>query len=451
MKAINFREKVMLSCMLVLILFFMTVFVRLGTRLVLIKKLHWDNAVTQFVFLDRKDMQWIENDSAEHHYVSIDWAAKYPFEEQSSISTAQRVKRTQQVIDAIREEKIVHWTTKHLVAYQWLVEAGRAVEGKIGWNIVNPDMEVYKLSDGYLTSVNRKYAQESRADSISSFAAFVHSQGSEFLYIQSPGKTNPFADEELNGIDYSNANADALLQGLRERNIAVYDLRSDLHEAVGDAGWHQAFFRTDHHWKPSTALWAAQRVAEKLANDYGVDVNFAHFAPEDYEFVRYERYFLGSQGKKVTLANTEPDDFDVYYPKFSTHLYAKIPSRGVDGEGDFTILYDKAALGTGDFYNDSPYSMYGYGDQAEIIVHNYENENLRDKRILLIHDSMLDTAMPFLVMGLKDLRELDIRHFKGSVQRYVKDYRPDIVLVMYKPNYNGFIDWMGHSDEFDFR
>lgn len=450
MKAINFREKAMLSCMLVLIFFLVSIVVRFGTRQLLVKKLHWDNVITQSILFDSKGLQMTAV-SPSQHYINIDWTAKYPFGEERNVSSAQKLKRMQEMINSIKEDKIVDWTTKHLAAYKWFVEAGRGVEKKIAWTTINPDMEVYKLSDGYLTSVNRKYTQESRIASVASFADFVKSQGSEFLYIQSPGKSNPFADEELHGIDYSNANADELLQGLREHNIAVYDLRSDLHEAVGDAGWHQAFFRTDHHWKPSTALWAASKVAGKLADDYGVDVNFEHFKPEDYEFVRYEKYFLGSQGKKVTLANTEPDDFDVYYPKFPTNLYVKIASRGVDGTGDFTILYDKDELGTGDFYNDNPYSMYGYGDQAEIIVHNYENEHLRDKRILLIHDSMLDTAMPFLVMGLKDLRELDIRHFKGSVQRYIEDYKPDIVLVMYKPSYTGIVDWMGHEDKFDFR
>lgn len=450
MKAINFREKAMLSCMLVLIFFLVSIVVRFGTRQLLVKKLHWENVITQTILFDNKDLQMTDSRSNQH-YVNIDWAAMYPFEEERNVSSAQKLKRMQEMINSIKEKKIVDWTTKHLAAYKWFVEAGRDVERKFDWNVINPGMNVCKLEDGYLTYVNIRRVQETHIDSVASFADFVKSQGSEFLYIQSPGKSNPFADEELHGIDYSNANADELLQGLREHNIAVYDLRSDLHEAVGDAGWHQAFLGTDHHWKPSTALWAASKVAGKLADDYGVDVNFEHFKPEDYEFVRYEKYFLGSQGKKVTLANTEPDDFDVYYPKFPTNLYVKIASRGVDGTGDFTILYDKAALGTGDFYNDNPYQMYGYGDQAEIIVHNYENEHLRDKRILLIHDSMLDAAMPFLVMGLKDLRELDIRHFKGSVQRYIEDYKPDIVLVMYKTGYSDPIDWMGHDDKFDFR
>lgn len=450
MKAINFREKVMLSCMLVLIFFFASIFIRLAAVQIFVKRLHWDNALTQAILFDNKGLQK-RGGSSKSQTVSIDWAAAYPFEEKESVSLWQRAKRLEFKIRDIEDKKIGDWTSKHLVEYAWLVEAGRCVEREAGWNVINPAMKVYKLSDGYLTFADRKQEQAERIDSLADFADFVKAQGSEFLYIQSPGKSNPFADKELKGIDYSNANTDAFLQGLRQRDIAVYDLRSDLHEAVGDAGWHQAFFRTDHHWKPSTALWAARRVAEKLANDYGVDVNFAHFAPENYEVVRYEKHLLGSQGKKVTLANTELDDFDVYYPKFPTHLYAKIPSRSVDGEGDFTILYDRDALGTGDFYNENPYAMYGYGDQAEIIVHNYENENLRDKRILLIHDSMLDTAMPFLVMGLKDLCELDIRHFKGSVRKYVEDYQPDIVLVMYKTSYSEPINWPVHGDKFDFR
>ena len=73
------------------------------------------------------------------------------------------------------------------------------------------------------------------------------------------------------------------------------------YEHVGSAGWHQAFFRTDHHWKPDTALWAAGRIVEKLANDYGVDVNREHFSLNDYYDDKYEKSFLGSQGKNQTL------------------------------------------------------------------------------------------------------------------------------------------------------
>ena len=228
-------------------------------------------------------------------------------------------------------------------------------------------------------------------------------------------------------------------------------MREELWKAAGNAGWHSAFFRTDHHWKPETALWAAGKVVEKLKNSYGVDVNMTHFSSDDYEVQAYEKCFLGSQGKKLTLAYTEPDDFSLYYPKFPVKLHLQIADFGIDDTGDFTLLYDKAAWGSGNCYVDNQYAMYGYGDVPELIVHNYANESLSGKKILLIKDSMLDAGGPFLAMGLKDLRELDIRHFTGSVRKYVEQYQPDIVLIMYKPSYAEPVDWTMHKDKFDFR
>lgn len=241
-----------------------------------------------------------------------------------------------------------------------------------------------------------------------------------------------------------------LLQGLQEHNVDVLDLRQELYKDMGNEGWHKAFFRTDHHWQPLTALWAARKLAAKLQADYDVDVNFEHFGEENYNVVHYENYFLGSQGKKVTLAKTTADDFDLYYPKFPTDVHIDISSLGIDERGDFTVMYDLRQVERRDFYNLSPYSAYGYGDQAEIKIHNFKNEYLRDKKVLVIRDSMLDSVLPFLAMGLKDFTLLDVRHFTGSVRRYVEKFKPDIVVVMYKPSYAP-IDWHEHKDKFDLR
>ena len=63
MKIISFREKAMLLCMLVLIFFFISIFVRLGTKQILVNKLHLDNAITQTIFFDIKRWQRTEVDA----------------------------------------------------------------------------------------------------------------------------------------------------------------------------------------------------------------------------------------------------------------------------------------------------------------------------------------------------------------------------------------------------
>lgn len=452
MNVVDFRGKVMLCCLMVLVVFMSGIFLRLGTRHVLVKRLGMDNAFTQMVLFDRQVLQVKEGEKKKN--VDINWAAKYPFYEQQAASYQlgnflRNMSDLKLSIKKLEKEKIDKWCRDYLAFYSVLVEAGRGIDNVLAWDLMTPGMDVYRLQDGYLTYSYRKLDMAEHIGAVAEFAQLVSQQGGRLLYVQSPGKTNPFGDRELDGLDYANYNTDMLLQGLQARGVDVFDLRQDMYRDMGNEGWHKAFFRTDHHWLPSTALWAAEKLAARLHADYDVDVDFGHFSEADYDVVNYENYFLGSQGKKVTLAKTTAEDIALYYPKFSTDVRLEIPSLGIDTRGDFTIMYDMEMVKKRDFYGGNPYAAYGYGDMPEIKVHNFTNEHLRDKKILIIKDSMVDTVLPFMSMGLKDITLLDIRYFNGSVRRYVEDCKPDIVIVMYKPSYVPIV-W-NHKDKFDFR
>ena len=452
MNVVDFRRKVMLCCLMVLVFFMSGIFLRLGTRQVLVKRLGMDNAFTQMVLFDRQELQVKEGEKKKN--VDINWAAKYPFYEQQAASyqlgnLLRNMSGLKLSIKKLEKEKIDKWCRDYLAFYSVLVEAGRGIDNVLAWDLMTPGMDVYRLQDGYLTYSYRKLDMAEHIGAVAEFAQLVSQQGGRLLYVQSPGKTNPFGDRELDGLDYANYNTDMLLQGLQARGVDVFDLRQDMYRDMGNEGWHKAFFRTDHHWLPSTALWAAEKLAARLHADYDVDVDFGHFSEADYDVVNYENYFLGSQGKKVTLAKTTAEDIALYYPKFSTDVRLEIPSLGIDTRGDFTIMYDMEMVKKRDFYGGNPYAAYGYGDMPEIKVHNFTNEHLRDKKILIIRDSMVDTVLPFLSMGLKDITLLDIRHFNGSVRRYVEDFKPDIVIVMYKLSCEPIV-W-NHKDKFDFR
>ena len=452
MNVVDFRGKVMLCCLMVLVVFMSGIFLRLGTRQVLVKRLGMDNAFTKMVLFDRQELQGKEGENKKN--VDINWAAKYPFYEQQSASyqlgnLLRNMSGLKLSIKKLEKEKIDKWCRDYMAFYSVLVEAGRGIDNVLAWDLMTPGMDVYRLQDGYLTYSYKKLDMAEHIGAVAEFAQLVSQQGGRLLYVQSPGKTNPFGDRELDGLDYANYNTDMLLQGLQARGVDVFDLRQDMYRDMGNEGWHKAFFCTDHHWLPSTALWAAEKLAARLHADYDVDVDFGHFSEADYDVVNYENYFLGSQGKKVTLAKTTAEDIALYYPKFSTDVRLEIPSLGIDTRGDFTIMYDMEMVKKRDFYGGNPYAAYSYGDMPEIKVHNFTNEHLRDKKILIIRDSMVDTVLPFLSMGLKDITLLDIRHFNGSVRRYVEDCKPDIVIVMYKPSYEPIV-W-NHKDKFDFR
>lgn len=275
------------------------------------------------------------------------------------------------------------------------------------------------------------------------------------MYVQAPFKVDPYGDFAVNGIvDFSNQNCDDFLAHLQNENVATLDLRESLHRWAREekCSYHDFFFRTDHHWKPETALRAAKVISEKL-KDYGIPVDDSHYLLDDFAVEVLPEYFLGSEGKRATLAKAKADDFSVLHPRFVTHLHFVMPELSIDETGTLEVTYDKREVARRDYYGLNPYGMYGYGDRSLIILENLllpEN----DKKVLLIKDSFSDTMGPLLSLGLRNLVMLDVRAFTGSVKAYIQELKPDVVILMYTvqgQKLNKPIDWSSHMDKFDFR
>ncbi|TYZ19954.1 DHHW family protein [Selenomonas ruminis] len=451
MRKFNIRQGLMLCASGLLVMVMLTVFMRLGTTHIMVKRAHMDNVVTQTILYDNADLQ-MEKKEVDR---KIDWEKAYPF------SDIDRVKKkewltTRKIEDKAEqvEKKIGDWTSKYLLGYYKLAEAGRGYTEKIGWGLISPQQEVISLGNGYWSFVYPKdsSAIREKADSLIELAQNVEANGGRFIYIQAPFKVDPYGDCGINGMfDFSNQNCDDLLGQLQARSIATMDLRQDLHSwaQAEQLSYHEYFFRTDHHWKPETALRAAKVVGERLC-EYGIPVDGQHYDLHDFDVEVLPEFFLGSEGKRVTLSRALPDNFAILHPKFATKITLDIPEKNIHDTGDFELAYDKTRVERCDYYHLNPYGMYGYGDRQ---VMNIENLLLpvTDKKVLLIRDSFCDTMAPFLALGIRNLMTLDVRHFTGSVKTYIATHKPDVVIVMYTGSLSGGIEWGTHKDKFDFR
>lgn len=457
MNSEKWRQRVMITCFAVLILAMGIVFIRWGVARVFIKHLHQENAITQLVFHDDPNIGMRENLSKEK---KIDWVKEYPFSQMKQPSSYMRaVDKLHYYKNKIfrkgktnkRRTDIEEWTTKHFWQYPTLVELGRQYENIIGWNIWNPSLKVAKFPDGSLTFIHSQNSQKERVESVSELADFAKSKGVKFFFVQAPSKVDAFGDKTVNGkIDFSNQNADKLLIGLREHGIDVLDLRSSFHEiAPTSEDYHRLFYRTDHHWKPQSALFAADLVAQRL-EIVGIPMDRQAYDSANYTIDTYPSFFLGSQGKKVTLAKTKPDDFDIVKPDFPVNLHVEMPSLDVDATGDFDLLLDPCQIERKDYYNLNPYAFYGRGDMPLLRIVNL-NQRETGKKVLMIRDSFSDTLVPYLALGCRQIITLDLRHFTGSVQKFIEQEKPDVVVVMYTIDYSDKINWKDHKDEFDFR
>ena len=288
-------------------------------------------------------------------------------------------------------------------------------------------------------------------DSVSFLDKHTKEMGGELLFVQAPFKVCKYGDSDINNkFDFSNANADDLIAGLSKNGIRYIDLRDEARSDFGVDQYHELFFRTDHHWKPETGLWAASVIAHTLNSKYGFHIDLNLFHEEQYEIKVFQRWFLGSLGKKLTLSRVEPEDCSYMLPRFPHEIHYEIPSLGINAMGTFEITYDPYQFSSIDYYEKTLYEGYNYSDNPVIRFHN--NQVIDGKRILIIKDSFANVIVPFLSLGVENLCVIDTRMFTGSLLRFTDEYRPDIVLIIANPSsYERPIDWESHTSFFDFR
>lgn len=398
---------------------------------------------------------------AEVHAVEIDWAAQYPFthtdihmETVDTVDIAPEARSPfagyTRRVEALKAS-VEAYATDDILFHDAMTEAANSYDRLLGWSIrgVGEYNALVTLPDGYLTTVFPARDMSRVTEDIAGFAKARADAGTPVLYVQGPFKVNSGDAGVYGVVDFTNQNADALVAGLRRAGTDVLDLR----EAMESAGRlvHASFYRTDHHWLPETGLFAAGAVAERLNRDDGFAIDTGLFDEAGFTREVYEDWFLGSQGKKATLAACAPEDFTLLYPQNDMRYTLEIPSLGLRTSGGFDTLYQKSMLGSRDYYNDSPYSVYFYSDVALKRVHNETVAN--GKRLLVLSDSFGNTLTPFLCRGIEFVDVLDLRYFTGSLEAYLVENAYDAILIFYSADLLGYDDATpeSHTGWHDFR
>ncbi|MBR0279531.1 MAG: hypothetical protein IJQ75_06065, partial [Synergistaceae bacterium] len=229
--------------------------------------------------------------------VKIDWEKLYPFEDRETHSAKPEKESLYEYV----KRKLESYTSDSLIRYYSIVEASKKYEDIVCWNM-SPVFDynaVVRLKDGYLTTYQVSFDVTPAAEAVKWLADFCNEKGIDFVYINFPKKICVSEDIDISGVlDFTNQNVEKFLALLKEFGVKHYDFRENLHKA--GMNHHEAFFVTDHHWKPETGLWAAGEILTILRDDLGWDVKPEILRPENFEYVIYPEWFLGSQGKKVT-------------------------------------------------------------------------------------------------------------------------------------------------------
>lgn len=296
----------------------------------------------------------------------------------------------------------------------------------------------YRLENGMLMYSLRKDTPEDLnkyANNVAELSQYVEKQGKNFLYVELPYKVQD-ADEYPAGVpEYGNQNADEILKVLSSKSVHRMDVRDIMKNENMKAT--DSFFRTDQHWKPATALWAAGEISKKLSQmdskwkDHPEYRNLNNYRKEHYSDL-----FLGAIGKKIGSAYAGLDDFDMLIPKFDNQFRYCMPKekKTVERTGNFKTAFIVPENLEKDPFRVNTYAAYCGGDHPRECVINEKVKN--NRHILLVRDSFSCALMPYLSLYTKNVTTLDLRHYKTeSLYDYIRNHPEiDTVIVAYNPS-----------------
>ncbi len=419
------------------VLFVMLVLVLISISASELCKLNIRNTVTMFLSKKTETMPT----------VNINWAQKYPFKEENvnkSITNRTKLENIFGKIGLIMN-LIEKKSSEGIAIYEKFLEVSYLYDKAIGYSLVsnNNGNSRIKVGDYWCKqefSKNTAINIEGIAKEIINFNDYLKEQNINFLYIQAPNKIEK-GNNYISHVyrDEVNDKTDNLLNEL-DGKVDYIDIRNEVNKTGDD--YLDLFFKTDHHWKPEAGFWCAGKIADELNNRYNFNINKEIYDINNYNQDVYENIVLGSDGRYVTLANTNLEDMSIITPKFNTDISIEIPENLLNKRGTFNeTLIDYSELeidknvidnvmGT-NAYRSARYNAYMYADKALVKIHNENSSN--GKKILVLKDSFGRVVAPYLALGVDEISVIDLRHFNGSLKSYIEEYKPDAVIMLYYP------------------
>ncbi len=188
----------------------------------------------------------------------------------------------------------------------------------------------------------------------------------------------------------------------------------DAYSILGEHKKEAIYSRTDHHWQPLGAYYAAQAFAETAG------VPFAELS--EYETVQKDGYvgtLYGYTNHAVFKDNPEP--FIYYKPKnqYTTTYYNTDMTN--ERQGNLLINLDNVA-------NSSWYLVFMGGDER---ITHVTTDCTNGRKLMIIKDSYGNALVPCLTQSFSEIWVVDMRYFKPGVIDFVKEHGvTDVLFAM---------------------
>ena len=185
----------------------------------------------------------------------------------------------------------------------------------------------------------------------------------------------------------------------------------DAYSVLGQHITEPIYTRTDHHWQPLGAYYAAQTFAEAAGVDFADISAYTPVTVEGYVGTLY------SFTESAELLN-DPEDFVYYKPSNDYTCYYYDTAYNFDY--DFPLFVGQPVS--------QSYSIFMGGD-AKIV--RIETDCKNGRKLAILKDSYGNAEVPFYTSSFEEIYVLDIRYFDLNAIDFIKEHGiTDVLFTM---------------------
>ncbi len=293
------------------------------------------------------------------------------------------------VSESVEETTVTTVETTEETTEEVTVEENDIDNGKVSNGIIiykNRGIMMYgsydSTLDSYIETVNAYKAD--LGENVNVYSMVIPTAAAYYL----PEKYIGYSEDQFADMQY-----------MRERFNGVIDI--DISSALENHRDEDIYLRTDHHWAPLGAYYAAEKFAQQMSLDFP-DLS-------TYEKVSEDGYI----GTIYTFTQDAsildyPETFTYYKPdnEYTTTYYDTYGQNGYDSS-----LFIKMPLS-------SLYVTFMGGDDKVTHI----NTDVKNGRTLfVIKDSYGNAMIPFLTHSFENIYVIDVRYFDINVINYMKE------------------------------
>ena len=187
----------------------------------------------------------------------------------------------------------------------------------------------------------------------------------------------------------------------------------DIYETLGEHAEEDIYLRTDHHWAPLGAYYAAQKFAQVAG------VPFRDLTSYDRKVVHGYVGSMYGYSKDISVKEA-PEDFVYYVPRDVTYTTTYI---------DYTIDENYRVIGMGRPYKSIFFYKYKDGSGgayctfmgSDTRITHVQTSTHNGRRLLILKDSFGNALPGYLFYSFEDIFVVDSRYFTKNMLDYVNE------------------------------